>query len=60
MFVAVAALRVYLGQHHVPGSLSLTAQVVCGAVVYFGAAFVLAGANVRELIRVVRPAPSPA
>ena len=59
MFVAVAALRIFLADRHVPGALSLTAQVVCGGAVYAGAVFVFAGANVRELIRLVRAAPSP-
>jgi len=59
MFVAVAALRIFLADRHVPGALSLTAQVVCGGAVYAGAVFVFAGANVRELIRLARAAPSP-
>ena len=60
MFVAVASLRVFLAERHIPGSASLTAQIICGAVVYLGAVLVLADANVRELIRLVRPAASPA
>jgi lipopolysaccharide exporter len=58
MFVAVASLRVFLAGRHVPASLSLTAQVICGAVVYLGAALVIADANVRELLRMVRLTPS--
>ncbi len=54
MFVAVAALRIFLTERHAPVALSLAAQIVCGAVVYSGAAFALAGANVRELIRLGR------
>jgi PST family polysaccharide transporter len=59
MFFAVASLRMSLAERDVPGSVSLAAQVICGAVVYLGAVLVLAGANVRELIRLVRPVPSP-
>ena len=57
MFLAVAAVRAGLSQHGVPGGLSLTVQVVCGGAVYVATALVLAGANVRELIRLIRPAP---
>jgi PST family polysaccharide transporter len=60
MFIAVASLRASLADRHVPGGLSLTAQIICGALVYVGASLVLAGANVRELRRLARPAPSPA
>jgi lipopolysaccharide exporter len=60
MFVAVASLRLSLAQRHVPESVSLAAQVLCGSVAYVGAVLVLADANVRELIRMARPAPSPA
>jgi PST family polysaccharide transporter len=60
MFFAVVSLQLFLAERQVAGSVSLTAQVVCGAVVYLGAVLVLADANVRELIRLVRPAPSPA
>jgi PST family polysaccharide transporter len=56
MFAAVAALRVFLARQGVPVAASLAAQIVCGACVYTLAAFVLAGANVRELLRLVRPA----
>ena len=58
MFVAVAALRSFLAERYIPGALSLAAQIVCGGAIYVGAAFVLAGANVRELIRLIRPAPA--
>jgi lipopolysaccharide exporter len=54
MFVAVAALRIFLTERHAPVALSLAAQIACGAVVYAGAAFALAGSNVRELIRLGR------
>ena len=54
MFLAVAALRIFLAQRHVPGGVSLAAEVLCGAAAYAAAAFALAGANVRELIRLVR------
>jgi len=57
MFVAVAALRIFLAERGAPAALSLAAQIVCGAGVYAGAALVLAGANVRELIRLIRGAP---
>ncbi len=56
MFVAVVAVRMFLVGQHVPVGLILTAQVVVGAIVYPAAAFVLAGANVRELLRMVRGA----
>jgi hypothetical protein len=56
MFVAVVAVRVFLVGRHVPVGLILTAQVVCGAIVYPAAAFALAGANVRELLRMIRGA----
>jgi hypothetical protein len=56
MFVAVAVVRATLSQHGVPGALSLAIQIVCGGLVYLTTAFVLAGANVRELLRIVRPA----
>jgi lipopolysaccharide exporter len=59
MFAAVTALRILLAGR-VPAPLSLAAEIVCGAGAYVGAAFVLAGANVRELIRLTRPAPNPA
>ena len=57
MFAAVAALRIFLAERDIPAALSLIAQVVCGGGVYAGAAVVLAGANVRELVRMIRPAP---
>lgn len=60
MFVAVTAVRIFFARQHVPVALSLAAQVVCGAIVYPAAAFVLAGANVRELLRMVRGARGPA
>ncbi|MGH7437658.1 MAG: oligosaccharide flippase family protein [Polyangiaceae bacterium] len=60
MFVAVAALRTFLAQRHVPGAVSLAAEVVGGAVVYLGAALALAGTNVGELVRLLRPAATPA
>jgi len=59
MFAAVAAVRVFLAAEAVPAALSLTAEIVCGAGVYAGAAFLLARANVRELIHLIRPAPAP-
>jgi PST family polysaccharide transporter len=57
MFVAVAGLRIFLADRGAPAALSLVAQIVCGAGVYAGAALGLAGANVRELIRLIRVAP---
>jgi PST family polysaccharide transporter len=67
MFVAVTALRFLLARWSTPPALSLTAEIVCGALAYVGSAFVLAGANVRELHRLARPhaedpvpAPAPA
>ncbi len=60
MFFAVTALRILLAERGVPAALSLVGQIVCGAAVYAGAALVLAGANVRELVRLIRPARSPA
>jgi PST family polysaccharide transporter len=56
MFLAVAGLRTVLAQQGIPAALSLAAQIACGAAVYAGAALLLAGANVRELIRLIRPA----
>jgi lipopolysaccharide exporter len=56
MFVAVESLRAFLDERHVPGGISLAAQVLCGGVVYVGAALVLADSNVRDLIRLMRPA----
>jgi lipopolysaccharide exporter len=56
MFLAVAALRIFLAGHGVSGAVSLAAQIACGGGAYAGAAFVLAGANVRELFRLMRPA----
>jgi PST family polysaccharide transporter len=56
MFVAVTALRIFLADRDTQAALSLAAEIVCGAGVYVGAALVLAGANVRELIRLIRPA----
>jgi PST family polysaccharide transporter len=58
MFLAVAAVRATLLQHGVPGALSLTVQVLCGGLVYIATALVLAGANVGELLRIIRPAHS--
>jgi PST family polysaccharide transporter len=60
MFIAVAAFRTFFAQRGVPGAVSLAAEVIGGAVVYLGAAFVLAGTNVGELVRLLRPAPTPA
>ena len=57
MFVGVHLLRVFLAGQHVPGALSLAAQIVFGGAAYAGAALLLAGANVRELLRLMRPAP---
>jgi PST family polysaccharide transporter len=54
MFVAVTALRIFLAAKGVPVGLSLVGEVLCGGLVYVGAAFVLANANIRELIRLVR------
>jgi PST family polysaccharide transporter len=59
MFVGVAALRTFAAERGIPAALSLAAEIVCGGCVYAGAALVLAGPNVRELIRLIRPAPSP-
>ncbi len=60
MFAAVWSLRVFLDGEHVPGPLSLAAQVVCGGLVYLGAVLIFAGANVRELMRLVRLGPATA
>jgi PST family polysaccharide transporter len=60
MFLAVTWLRASLAEHHVPGGLSLTVQIICGGLAYVAAALVLAGKNVRELTRLVRPVASPA
>jgi len=56
MFLAVAGLRVFLVERHTPVALTLTAEVICGAGAYALAALALAGANVRELVRLVRGA----
>jgi lipopolysaccharide exporter len=53
MFVAVTGLRLFFA-HRLPAGLSLAAQLLGGAGVYAGSALVLARANVRELIRLVR------
>jgi PST family polysaccharide transporter len=55
MFGAITALRPALMAMHTPVALALAAEVLCGAVVYVAAAFLLAGPNVRELIGFVRP-----
>jgi PST family polysaccharide transporter len=60
MFVAATALRILLAERHIPVAVCLAAEIVAGGCVYVGAAFVLARANVRELLRLVRHAPSPA
>ncbi len=60
MFVGVHLLRVFLAGQHAPGALSLAAQILCGGAAYAGGALLLAGANVRELLRLMRPAPSAA
>src|ERR1700722_5319381 len=54
MFFAVAALRLFLYEHHVPAAVSLAGEVVCGGGGLAGAAFLFAGANVRELLGLMR------
>jgi lipopolysaccharide exporter len=56
MFSAVTALRLALVSAHVPLLVSLVAEVVCGAVVYVGAVFVVARSNARELTALGRNA----
>jgi PST family polysaccharide transporter len=53
MFVAVTAAHAFLGAR-VPAGLDLGAEVVVGGAVYIGAAFVIAGNNVSEMLRLVR------
>jgi PST family polysaccharide transporter len=59
MFLAITALRPFLASIHMPVALRLTSEVLCGGVVYVGAAFVLARSNVRELIGMVRRSRGP-
>lgn len=58
MFVGVMALRSVLAAAGLPAAASLPIEVVAGAVTYVVSAFVLAGPNVRELLRLVRAARS--
>ena len=60
MFAAVTALRLVLAGFGTPPALSLAAEIVCGGLAYVASAFVLAGANVRELLRLARPHSTPA
>ncbi len=58
MFVGVYLIRVFLAGKHVPGALSLAAQIIGGAAAYVGGALLFARANVRELLRLMRSGPS--
>lgn len=57
MFAIVLGLRQLLRTHGVPEVASLGAQVLAGGVAYVAAARVIAGSNVRELLRLVRARP---
>jgi PST family polysaccharide transporter len=54
MFVAVYFLNVVLAAARAPLTLSLALQILCGAVVYVVAAFVLARPIVAEMLSLVR------
>lgn len=54
MWLAVSGAQSIMTSHGVPTFAILAADIVIGAIVYVGAAFVIAGANVREMLRLVR------
>ncbi|HVK82953.1 MAG TPA: oligosaccharide flippase family protein [Kofleriaceae bacterium] len=54
MFIAVVSIRRALEAAAVPLGASLVVQITSGAVVYVGAAFVLARASVDDLLRLCR------
>ena len=54
MFGVIMAMRPSLVALHTPVALALALEVVVGAAVYLGAAFLFARSNVRELIGLVR------
>jgi hypothetical protein len=54
MFVSVYFLARLLAEARVPPTLSLAAEIVCGAVLYIVAAFALARPIVGELLSLVR------
>jgi PST family polysaccharide transporter len=56
MFLIVFGLGRVLASAHVHGAISLTAQLLCGVVVYVGAAYVVAKPNVTELLSLARDA----
>jgi PST family polysaccharide transporter len=56
MFFAVTGLRYLMAS--VPVAVTLTAEIVAGAVVYIAFTFVLARKNVQELLQIVRRSPA--
>lgn len=56
MFLAVTGLRYLMAG--LPVALTLTAEIVVGAVVYVAFTFVLARKNVQELLQIVRRSPA--
>jgi hypothetical protein len=56
MFVAVTGVERVLSAAGVPLVMSLALQIVTGAVVYIGCAFVLVRGDVDELLRIGREA----
>jgi lipopolysaccharide exporter len=54
MFFGVVAVRRVLLPLHLPAGVQLAVEVLVGAIVYIAGTFLFAGANVRELIGLVR------
>lgn len=54
MWLGVSGLQALMTSHGVPVFAILATDIVAGAVLYIGAAFLLARSNVREMLRLVR------